>query len=150
MQTVVPNDKQFQAAFENASVSKSNLARYYLRILENQLNEPEPGLVSNTNQEQVNLEHILPQNPSLAWSHIDAETAKTYFNRIGNLALLQKRPNSEMGNLGFSEKLQYYQISPFQLTTSLADYTNWGTEQIDERQIWLASLAVKAWPIKVS
>lgn len=54
-----------------------------------------------------------------------------------------------MGNASFAEKLNFYQSSPFLLTSSLASYQTWGTEQIEERQKWLADLAVKAWPIKL-
>jgi len=77
------------------------------------------------------------------------ETIRTYYNRIGNLALLQRRLNSDIGNLGFSEKRQLYQDSPFQLTSSLTEYSSWGTEEIEARQKWLADLAVKAWSNKV-
>jgi Protein of unknown function (DUF1524)/Protein of unknown function DUF262 len=150
MQSVVPSDKQFEASFQNASVSKSYLARYYLRVLERQArNEPEPTFIPSSNEEIVTLEHILPQNPSNAWGHIDTETAKAYYNRIGNLTLIRKKHNSEMGNMGFTEKLQFYNTSLFMLTSTLTQYDNWGIEQIEDRQKWLAGLAVKAWPNKV-
>ena len=150
MQQVVPTDKQFIEAFEIASVSKSNLARYYLRVLENQAhNQLEPEFIPNANQDQVNLEHILPQNPSNAWHHLDAETSRTYYSRIGNLALLQKRPNSTIGNTGFSQKLAHYNKSSFDLTKSLTKYEDWGVEQIEKRQRELAQLAIKAWPNKI-
>lgn len=90
-----------------------------------------------------------PENPSDAWGYLDVETTRTYFNRIGNLALLQKKPNADIGNLGFSEKCLFYEISPFQLRSSLAKHSTWGPEQIEERQRWLAELVVKAWPNKV-
>ena len=150
MQTVVPNDKQFIASFENASVSRANFARYYLRVLERQArNDPQPALDVSSNQDYVTLEHILPQNPSNAWGFLDSETVRAYFNRIGNLALLQKKPNSDVGNLGFAEKQQVYTGSPFQLTSSLTQYSQWGPEEIETRQKWLADLAVKAWPNKL-
>jgi Protein of unknown function DUF262/Protein of unknown function (DUF1524) len=150
MRGVVPTDSQFQAAFAIANVSKSSLARYYLRTLERQVQgTPEPALVPNSNQEVVNLEHILPRNPTPAWGHIDVETAEEYFNRLGNLALMESKPNSMAGNAGFSDKQQYYRDSPFRLTSSLATASTWGPEGINERQNSLAELTVEAWSIKV-
>src|ERR1700688_3432210 len=98
MRNIQPLDKEFAISFENFTISRSNLARYYLRTLEIQLmNTSQPDMVPNSNEQMVNLEHILPQNPSSAWGHIDPETAKAYYNRIGNLTLLQKKINSDIG-----------------------------------------------------
>lgn len=150
MKSVVPPDRQFLESFGNASVSKANIARYYLNVLERQSrNESEPALVPNNNSEHVNLEHILPQNPSDAWGYIDAETVKAYYNRIGNLTLLQRKLNSNIGNSGFVKKLEIYKKTQLKLTFSLDQYSMWGTDQIEQRQKWLAQLAVEAWPIKI-
>lgn len=147
---VVPPDSQFLASFSVASVSKSSLARYYLRALEKQAkNEKDPELVPNPNEEEVNLEHILPQNPSTQWSGVDAETAKSFYRRLGNLALLKSQINSQVGSDGFKDKVVFYKKSNFLLTSGLSQYTSWGTREIEERQKKLAELAVKAWPLKI-
>lgn len=147
---VVPSDSQFSASFSVASVSKTSLARYYLRALEKQAgNEEDPELVPNPNEEEVNLEHILPQNPSAAWHGIDADTAKSFHRRLGNLALLKSQINSQVGSDGFEEKVVFYKKSNFLLTSGLSKYKSWGTGQIEERQKMLAGLAVKAWPLKI-
>lgn len=148
MRSIPPLDKEFAISFENFTISRSNLARYFLRTLEIQLmNTTQPDMVPNSNEQIVNLEHILPQNPSSAWGHIDPETAKAYYNRLGNLTLLQKKINTEVGNSSFNEKIKHYRKSQFRITSSLADYSEWGIEQIEKRQVQLAQLAVKAWPI---
>jgi hypothetical protein len=62
------------------------------------------------------LEHVLPQNPSDDWAEMDAEIAAIYFNRMGNLVLLQQRANSELGNVAFDEKRAVFIKSDFVLT----------------------------------
>jgi hypothetical protein len=150
MKDIVPTDSQFKKAFENATISKDHLARYYLRVLENQVqNKAEPELIPNSNEEIVTLEHILPENPSPAWGNIEPEVAKAYHKRLGNMALLTRRINSDAGNKGFANKQPYYQTSDFELTKSLTMYKKWGIEQIEERQKELAEIASQAWPNKV-
>jgi hypothetical protein len=56
MKSVVAADGEFQAKFATVTVSKVGLARYYLRVLERQVSgEPEPELVPNPNEEEINL-----------------------------------------------------------------------------------------------
>ena len=150
MKSIVPSDPQFQAAFANARVSTNYLARYYLRALEKQAKgEEDPELVPNPNKEVVNLEHILPDNPGPAWSNIDDEIAAAYHKRIGNLTLLQARINVEVGNAGFDEKKPYFASSDYKLTSDLADYDNWGPNEIESRQDELSRLAVNTWPNEI-
>ena len=151
MSDIVPNDAQFAENFVTAQVSKAYLARYYLRALEKEARgEGDPELVPNTNEEQVNLEHVLPQNPSDAWKLIDEEITRAYYSRIGNLALMKSQPNVEIGNASFSEKRPHYAKSEYKLTARIAaDFTDWNVEEISKRQEGLARLAVKTWPIEI-
>ncbi len=150
MKEVVPGDKQFETDFGNATVSFNYLGRYYLRALENQARgEVQPELIPNPNAEVVNLEHILPQNPGTAWSHIDEETAAAYHTRIGNMALLKSKINLKIGNDGFLDKRPFYKDSDFLLTSGLKKFDEWGSKQIEKRQSELAKLAVKTWPLTI-
>lgn len=109
----------------------------------------DPELVPNPNEEQVNLEHVLPQTPSGAWGHIDEDIARAVYKRIGNLVLLQNRVNVAVGNKGFAAKADVYKKSRYQLTKNLSKSKTWGVKEIEKRQRELATLAVKTWPIKV-
>jgi hypothetical protein len=147
MADVVPSDTQFEAAFAIARVSKHFLARYYLRALEMQVaGESEPELIPNTDQEVVNLEHILPQKPSSAWSHIEPELVDDYYKRVGNMVLLKRSINAKAGNDGFVDKLPYYQASLYKLSSEVSGHSEWSPDQIKERQERLAKLAVQTWP----
>ena len=146
---IVPTDARFKDEFLGASVSKSYLARYYLRVVEKQARgELEPELVPIDNSEIVNLEHVLPQTPSNLWKHISDEDKLLYTDRLGNLALLKNKINTDAGNDSFAFKKGFYEESKYVLTKKLAKYAQWDVDAIVKRQKELAELAVKAWPLK--
>ncbi|MCP4547156.1 MAG: DUF262 domain-containing protein [bacterium] len=148
MAGVVPTDAQFRSSFSTVRVSQTWLARYYLRALEKTaLGEKEPELIPNPNEEQVNLEHVLPQSPEGNWPDVEPEVARAYYKRLGNLALQRKGDNSLSGNAPFDDKKPYIQKSRYKLTQSIANKDQWGPTQIDERQEELSELAVNTWPI---
>ena len=143
---VLPNDAQFRASFTAATVSKAYLARYYLRALEQQeRGDAEPELVPNPNTEIVNLEHVLPQNPSSSWSHISPDEQVLLLKRLGNLVLMKTNINTKAGNDSFAFKKEFYRVSEFKLTNTLQVKTVWDRTGIEKRQAHLADLAVKTW-----
>jgi len=149
LKSVLPNDAQFRASFAAATVSKGYLARYYLRALEQQKKaDPEPELVPNPNTEIVNLEHVLPQNASSSWSYIPSDEQVFLLKRIGNMALMKTKINTEAGNDSFAFKKKFYSKSDFKLTSELSAESVWNRAKIDKRQSHLADLAVKTWPLK--
>lgn len=148
MRTSTPSDSEFKAAFENATVSKNYLARYYLRALEmTEKGDPEPEFVPNSSNDIVTLEHVLPENPSPAWGYINEDDAKANYKKLGNMSLLKKTLNSDVGNKGFEAKKSFYKSSEFLLTSSIADLDKWGLKEIKSRQEKLAQIALKTWPI---
>lgn len=149
MADIIPSDRLFETSFAEARVSQVFLARYYLRALEMKVRGvKEPEFVPNDEEQSVNLEHVLPENPQGFWPDIDAETAGAYYKRIGNMVIMQASKNSLAGNKPWAEKRKVLQQSEFQLTSSVASYDSWGIKEINERQKSLAALAAKTWPIK--
>jgi hypothetical protein len=145
---IVPNDTQFQQAFESAIVSKGQLARYYLRSLEQVAQKKrDPWFVLTEDKDVINLEHILPEKPGDNWPEFSKEEVATYWKRLGNMVLLLKRDNSDLRSSKFTEKSPIYQESPYVLTSQVASVQKWTVERINERQKGLAKLALKAWPI---
>lgn len=147
MADVVPTDAAFEAAFADARVSKPTLARYYLRHLE-RFHTKLPETIPNDNEREVNLEHILPENPGPNWPGITADLAGAVYRRIGNQALLPVVVNSTIGNGAFAVKAAQFKNCGLKLTQEVADYSEWNATTIAERQAKLAKIAVKAWPIK--
>ena len=147
--TNVPTDIEFHQAFLQFSVSRTNLARFYLRSLET-ISSGDVGSQQqpSTNTNRVNLEHVLPQNPSGSWgSTFSLDQAKTYYKRLGNLALLSTKLNGEVGNVKFADKKPAYLSSPFVLTREIGEAVDWNVTQIELRQKRLADLAVHLWKL---
>ena len=148
---LIPTDEQFLKAFEIATVSKAYIARYYLRKLE-QAYRTTRELEPIRNPEKVNLEHILPENPTdlqKDWSSFDESLHKTYYRRIGNLTLLDKKMNSNVGNGPFKGKKEVYKDSELVITKEIAEYKDWTPSEIEKRQRELAKKAVEIWNLKI-
>jgi hypothetical protein len=68
---------------------------------------------------------------------------------IGNLTLLSSKKNVAIANDGFVEKLKVYKDSQYAITSHLEKYgTEFGIEQVKERQAELSMLASKTWSFK--
>jgi Protein of unknown function DUF262/Protein of unknown function (DUF1524) len=146
---IIPADEQFRQAFEVASVSKASLGRYYLRSLEMTVKgEPTPWFIPNDDRQAINLEHVLPIKPDASWmTTFDNETADAHVKRLGNLALLIAKANSDLKSSSFNDKKEIYKTAPYELTSQIATADDWTPAKIIERQKGLAQLAVKTWPI---
>lgn len=147
MRNYVPSDKEFEAAFATARVSRGYLARYYLRALENSLKQlSQPEYVANDSVADITLEHIMPLKTNEDWEDDDdlADATQTF---LGNMALLKSGQNKDIGNKSFAEKKPIYAKSGYELTNELANYEKWTIDEIKERQARLARLAVKTWPM---
>jgi hypothetical protein len=150
LQTVVPGDEEFRIEFARATVRKSYFARYYLRALQRQTDgEKQPEYVPNDDQDEVTLEHVLPQSPSPNWPHIAEDVLNAWSHRIGNLVLLTKDQNYIADAEGFKAKSAVMAKSKLSLTSEIKNEKRWGTDEITIRQERLAKLAVKTWPLKV-
>jgi Protein of unknown function DUF262/Protein of unknown function (DUF1524) len=146
---IIPNDEQFRAAFEVATVSQAKFARYYLRSIEMAAkNEPDPWLLPNDDPDAINLEHVLPRKPMADWPQFSEDDVRTYSRRIGNMALLKAKANSAIASSNFEIKKSAFIGSPYTTTNMIASQQNWTVSQIVERQKHLAELALKAWPLR--
>ncbi len=148
---LIPTDEEFKTAFEIATVSKAYIARYYLRKLE-QTYRTTAELEPIKNPEKANLEHILPVNPTdlqRDWPSFDENLHKTYYRKIGNLTLLDKTMNSDIGNGPFKNKKSIYINSELVITRDLAKYDDWTPSEIEERQKEFAGRAIKIWDLKI-
>lgn len=146
----IANDRDFEEAFAKAYVSKTKLARYYLGMLERTAGgKGLPDLVPNEDTNAVNLEHVLPINPTQTASD-EFGDASDYTSRIGNLVLLNAKINSTVGNDRFEAKRSIFCTRPFLLTKEVAKYKKWGVTEIDDRQAKLAKLAVKTGSMNIA
>src|SRR6185312_13728100 len=135
LKNVTPSDEQFRLAFENATVTKMQWARYYLRSLEMAAKrESEPWLIPNNDKQAINLEHVLPKRPQNNWSSsFTDEEVGLYVNRIGNMALLQASKNADLKSDKFDVKKKVFQLSPYLLTKQIGDLDKWDKNSIIDR-----------------
>ncbi|WP_433930381.1 DUF262 domain-containing protein [Curtobacterium flaccumfaciens] len=148
LSAIIPTDAEFEGAFAITRVTKVGLSRYYLLALENaSLGTTQPEYVPNSNEEEVNLEHVLPKNATVGnWPSFPGELHKQWVDRLGNHALLSKGPNDKIGNKSFVVKQPVLASSKMSLTASIGGETAWTAKEIEARQRTLAKLAVKVWP----
>jgi hypothetical protein len=149
IQSIVPKDQQFLDAFATATVSQAKFARYYLRSLEMVVKDvPDPWLIPNDDAEVINLEHVLPLKPDGEWQRFSEDDVKAYSKRLGNMALMRAKANSDLRSAGFETKRAAFKDSPYATTDMIGDVPDWTIEQIVTRQKYLAQLALKAWPYR--
>ncbi len=91
----------------------------------------------------VSVEHILPQSPAAnsVWTEwfTTEDERKYYVHKIGNLALLSRKKNSQAQNYDFDKKKEKYfvtdgGVSPFALTTQVLNEAEWTPAVIERRQ----------------
>ena len=149
MKTVYPNDDVFRAAFAEKIIRTTNsrnlrIVRYILCALEKQVNGQDYDFESDS----FNVEHVLPQNPASGWTAFNDEEADAMAYRLGNMTLLNKGQNRDLGNAEFSIKKPVLAVSNFELTRKLAeDNADWTPERIAARQKAMAKISTGVWRI---
>ena len=63
--------------------------------------------------------------------------------------MLKALNNSIIGNSSFADKKAVFSGSTYELTKTVATYSEWGTKEINERQAKLAQIAVQTWPATI-
>lgn len=146
---ILPKDPQFEEAFAVASVSNMKLARYYVRSLEMAWQDEKfPLYVPNDDPGIVTLEHVLPRKAEGNWPQFSNEEAEALQRRLGNMALLKAKSNSDLKSLGFEAKKAVFGATDgYELTRQIADLDTWTPVEINLRQRKMATVALKAWPL---
>jgi hypothetical protein len=149
-------DSNFRSDFELAILPKSRakLARYILRKINDhmasRLGKTGVELRVNPNAKKVNLEHVLPQHPTLNWisTFSNRSEAEAHVYRIGNLTLLTKSVNKDSANKSFKDKQKIaLKDSKLLINEYIKNATSWGADEIEKRQKDLAIVAVDVWRI---
>ena len=140
-----PRDREFQDTFENKNMYKEfkpQMLRYILYKYERARTKE---VVSEDN---VTIEHILPQNPIKWQAHLAEINDKEYpdqTDKIGNLTLTKM--NSEASNNPFSDKKDIYKTSGYAITRALAELKDWNSAEIKTRSKEMAKEALALWPL---
>lgn len=150
LKEVYPDDAPFKASFADKEFRTTNsrnkkVVRYILFEIERQRS----GQTFDFESATYSLEHILPENPSEEWNHIEEAKQDRLIYRIGNMTPLEASRNRELGNASYSFKRAVYAQCCFQITKSIAEhYETWDEAKIEARQHQLASIAAGIWKIE--
>lgn len=149
MSSIYPGDDAFHASFVEKSVRTTQsrnkrVVRYILCALEKKLN----GTALDFDSDSFNLEHILPENPEAGWEAFSEDELEALVFRLGNLTLLQKGANKDLGNAPYVQKKPVFAASSFGITRKVAeDNADWTPERLAARQNWMANQATSIWRI---
>ena len=149
LQEIYPKDESFKATFADKTIRTTDtrnnrVMRYILCELEKQVSGQDWDFESDA----FNVEHVLPQNPQSNWAQFSDQEVQDQVYRIGNMALLPKAANKDIGNASYADKRPVLAQAPFNLTRELADENeDWTPSRIASRQKKLAKLASTVWRI---
>ena len=152
LNTIYPNDNIFKNNFREKEFKTSNsrnrkICRYILFEIEKRVS----GKDFDSDSTGYNIEYILPENPGEEWSFILEDNQDKYVYRLGNMTLLETKVNRDLGNQGYSKKMEIYRNSDFQLTVSIPErYSKWDEKAIVSRQSQMAKEAVSIWCINTA
>jgi Protein of unknown function DUF262/Protein of unknown function (DUF1524) len=149
LQKIYPEDRLFKAAFQEKEFkTTASRNKKVVRYILFQIEKQESGKEFEFESAIYNLEHILPENPSTAWSHIDEHNQDKFVYRIGNMTPLEKKQNRDIGNKGYTDKIAAFQESCFKITAAIPErYEEWNEDKIAARQAYLASVATGIWRV---
>ncbi len=149
MSSIYPSDVAFRANFSEKSMRtmqsrNKRVVRYILCALEKQLTDAALDFDSDS----FNLEHVLPENPEAGWEAFSEDELEALVFRLGNLTLLQKSANKDLGNAPYAQKKPVFAASSFGITRKVAeDNADWTPERLAARQNWMANQATSIWRI---
>jgi len=142
---LTPDKDSFVDGFKNIRYSKAN-QKLIIYILE-KINYAESNEQSFDN---VNIEHIIPQNPDKK-SKYKKDKIKDFVDNIGNLMPLGPEYNKEASNHDPINKIEYYKKSEIKMASDIIDKigvsNDWGEFDVENRAIDLANMAWKIWNI---
>ena len=94
------------------------------------------------------VEHVLPENPAGEWAEVfPPDRWEATVDRLGNLTLLERTLNREVGNAAYPTKRAAYDNSAYALTRAISELApeEWTPALLEERQRRLAARAVRLW-----
>ena len=149
LKAIYPNDDAFEYAFAHKELRTTQtrnkkVLRYILFKLENHISQN----IFDPNADIYNIEHILPEHPDDGWDSFSDEQHEQFLYRIGNMTLLDRNDNKELGNHTYDVKKIQYSKSCFKISTEISNlYDEWGVARINSRQAWMAKQAKSIWKI---
>lgn len=147
--TLYVSDDRFRADFSEKELRTTQarnkrIVRYILFEIEKHVSNNAYDFESDS----YNLEHIMPESIQEGWDNIEDRDHDQFVYRLGNMTILDKSVNRDLGNADFLTKKAKYQESEFSLTRRVAnENSEWNPGRIAEHQKWMARQATSIWRI---
>lgn len=148
------SDEMFKEQLGKGFDETKNYIRYFFARL-HEANNPNSSVVIDWTQ--THIEHIMPQTIKNkkgevveGWRHISADDHSVYLWNIGNLTLLNQKPNDIAQNGPFSEKKGAYAQDKYLYSTGeiiddYGDIDQWSVDCIKKRNNKLVDHAMNIW-----
>ena len=148
LRPIYVDDDRFESDFGRWTVrtrgQRGRIARYVLARLETDAGER----AVDPETDPATVEHVLPENPAGEWAEtFPPDRWEAAVGRVGNLTLLERTLNRNVGNAEYPAKRAAYESSGYVLTREIADLApeEWTPALLEERQRRLAARAVRLW-----
>lgn len=93
------------------------------------------------------LEHVVPKNPNFEWKSLLSSKGirhEKIVNRLGNLTLLSKKENAELGNINYKEKREKYLSLGLPLNNlTFNSIKDFGLDEAKQREALILDIIVK-------
>jgi hypothetical protein len=125
---VIPSDESFREAFKSKRVNRTRISKYILAALAKaEQGMSNPAIVSDGEDAEWNLEHVLPRNPGPGeWPEFDEDEIGQWSLRLGNLFVMHPDIHADVSGHPNTEE--------------------WSPQRIVERQEAMAAMVVDLWP----
>ena len=142
-----PKDSEFRLALSNAKLygagDRATKTKLILEALEESYQHKE-----TVTFEKLTVEHVMPQTLTEYWqAHLGEDwetTRELLLHTLGNLTLTAY--NSELSNDTWEMKKELLSRSHIELNEYFKDKRVWKRENIEQRSVYLADIALRIWP----
>ena len=150
-----PDNNIFKEQLQRVDFKNNDFTCYFLSKIE-QDHFGHGGTEVSQSRYRVHIEHILPEGTGktieknwLIPLNISEEQHKDHRRKIGNLTLLEQKPNQKVGAARYETKREFYKgESDFEMTIEVAKhFDSWGLNEIKERGKRIADYATRVWSL---
>jgi Protein of unknown function DUF262/Protein of unknown function (DUF1524) len=140
-----PSDEQLREGLIEMNGVSPQVGHYILTKINDSLSDELAAAWPN----HPTVEHVVPQSPEAEWTtYLEANgmKAKSFIERLGNLTILSKEANEELGNLPYDTKRAKYLETRLPINTSTFednDFDVFNAVAIRRREEIIADLAIE-------
>lgn len=150
LKPIYVNDSDFEQTFISKNFKRTTrnhkIIKYILGNIERKIFSNDIAFESDI----FTIEHVLPESADENWGEFTDEEINRSIFRLGNLTLLEKSINREVGNYNYEMKKVFFSKSNAKYTNKLSlDFESWNESKLISRQREMAKFAKSIWKIQL-